>query len=112
MQYLLTTNCRVDQSRTREFFAEVQQWEADAMASPHAPLDHAVYLDRDDPAKSLVLTRFDSKDTADAFLASGLHDRFRERLLACAAEISEQGSFDLFYAADSSGNRVVYGEDG
>ena len=111
MQYLLTTTCHVDQSRSREFFAEVRQWEADAMASPHAPLDHAVYIDRNDPTKSLVLTRFDSKETADAFLASGLHDHFRERLLACATDISEQGSFDLFYAADASGQRVIYGED-
>lgn len=111
MQYLLTTTCRVDQGRSREFFAEVQQWEEEAMASPHAPLDHAVYIDRNDPAKSLVLTRFDSKQTADRFLATGLHDRFRERLLMCSTEVSDSDTYDLFYAADASGHKVIYGED-
>jgi len=110
MQYLLTTTCRVDQSRSRDFFAEVQQWEEEAMASPHAPLDHAVYIDRVDPTKSLVLTRFDSKETADAFLATGLHEQFRQRLLMCATDVSDSDSYDLFYAADSSGHTVIYGE--
>ncbi len=110
MQYLVTTACRLDRSKARAFFAEIQQWEVEAMDSPDAPLEHAVYLDRDDPDQALVLTRFAGKEQADRFMSGPLHADFRDRLLRCATEVASTDRYDLFYAADRSGNKVIYGE--
>lgn len=81
------------------------------MAAAHGPLDHAVYLDRADPTRCLVLTRFESEQTAHAFMASGLHEEFRTRLLRCATDVGDFELYDLFYAADAGGGKVIYGED-
>jgi len=110
MQYLVATTCRMDPSRTREFFAEIQQWEQQAMASTDAPVDHAVYIDRADPTRCWVLTRFDSQETADRFMAGPVYGRFHTSLLKCAAHVEEAETLDLFYAVDQSGAKVMFGE--
>ena len=66
MAYLLLAECRVASSQMKEFTAQVQQWEQDALRHPDAPTHHGVYLGSDDPASVLVITEFESRLMAPA----------------------------------------------
>jgi len=81
------------------------------MAAPTAPLHHAVYLNRQDPSQALVITRFEDKNHADGFAATGLLDGFHERILSCVVDSTDAEGYDLYYAAGPDGPHVVFGEE-
>jgi quinol monooxygenase YgiN len=112
MRYILTTRCRVEPGKMETFLRDVQQWEEIALASPEAPLYHAVYLNRAEPSEALIITQFDSKERADAFAATKLLDNFHDKILSCVVESTDAEGYDLYYAAGAGGPRVVFGEDG
>ena len=93
------------------FLRDVQQWEETALESLDAPEYHAVYINRADPSYALIITHFNSKKHADAFAATKLLDSFHRKILSCVVDSSDAGGYDLYYAAGSSGPRVVFGED-
>ncbi len=113
MHYMTVTECRVSLGRMQDFVSQVQQWEQDAWASSQAPEFHGVYLQEADPSRVLLVTQFTSREAAEAFAASGLTARFRERVVNCTeTPPSEPEGFDLFYASLADGSRVVFGQDG
>ena len=113
MHYLSVTECRVPMGRMQQFTTLVQRWEQDVVGVPGGPELHAVYLGSDDPARVLVVTQFASKEDAEAFLATGRLQEFRDSILACTGEAPLIGEgWELFYAAGADGTRIVFGQDG
>lgn len=113
MHFMRVTECRIAPGRMQDFVATVQQWEQDARALESAPDFHGVYLQESDPSRVLIITQFPSRESAEEFSASGLDERFRERVMSCTeTPPAEVEGFDLFYATVSDGSRVVFGEDG
>ena len=113
MHYMTVTECRITLGRMQDFVAQVQQWEQDAQASANAPEFHGVYLQEADPSRVLLVTQFGSREAAEAFAASGLAERFRDRVLTCTdTPPGEPEGFDLFYASLADGSRVIFGQDG
>jgi heme-degrading monooxygenase HmoA len=113
MHYLTVTECRVTMGKMQDFIAQVQHWEEDALAAPDSPEFHGVYLHEVDPSRVLVVTQFKTRESATAFVGSGLAEQFRERIMSCTdtpPTVSE--GYDLFYAALADGTRVIFGEDG
>ena len=91
---------------------DVQQWDELAMGSSEAPEYHGVYIHREDPDRVLIITRFRSKEHADAFVDTGLVDRFNERLLSCTSATTVLEGYDLYYGIGPGGRRVVFGQEG
>lgn len=111
MHYILSTQCRIKPGMMEEFLRDVQQWEEVAMASPHAPEYHAVYIRRSDPSEALVVTQFRDKEQSDAFSETGLIANFHSRVMSCLAEAPEAEGYDLYYGIGPAGPRVVFGEE-
>jgi len=113
MHHMTVTECRIPLGRMQDFVAQLQQWEHDARESEAGPEFHGVYLLETDPSRALVITQFTSREAAEAFNASGMPERFRERVMASTGiRPNEVEGFDLFYAILADGSRVVFGEDG
>ena len=113
MHYLTVIECRVTMGRMQDFIAQVQHWEQDALATDDPPEFHGVYLHEADPSRILVVTQFTTRESAEAFAASGLAERFRERVMSYTdAPPTATEGYDLFYASLADGSRVVFGEDG
>ena len=113
MHHMTVTECRIPLARMQEFVAQVQQWEQDARASEHGPEFHGVYLQDSDPSRVILVTQFASRESAEAFAASGLSERFRERVASYTdIHTGAVEGFDLFYASLADGSRVVFGQDG
>ncbi len=111
MHYILTMRCQIRPGEMDTFVRGVQQWEETALESPEAPEYHAVYLNRADPSQALILTLFNSKEQADAFVATKLLDAFYEKILSCVVDHPEADGYDLYYAAGSGGPLVAFGEE-
>ncbi len=95
----------------KEFTAQVQQWEQDALRHADAPLYHAVYLGSDDPASVLVITEFESRDVAARFAADGRLDAFWDAVVPFIDDSPvERDGYDLFYAATADGPSVTFGQ--
>ncbi len=112
MHFLTVTECRVPLGRMQEFATMIQQWEQDALASPDGPEFHGVYLQSSDPTRVLVITQYTSREAANRFVATGLVQQFRDRVLACTMQVpTDVDGYDLFYSASRSGDNVIFGED-
>lgn len=112
MHFLTVTECRVPLGRMQEFAQMIQHWEQDALASPDGPEFHGVYLHSSDPGKVLIVTQYASREAANRFVATGLVQQFRDRVLACTMQVpTDVDGYDLFYSASRSGANVVFGED-
>jgi quinol monooxygenase YgiN len=111
MRHIVVTTCRVQPEKMKEFFGDIQQWEQTAMESDHAPEYHALYMSETDPSRVLLFTRFESREQAEAFIATGLLDSLHDRILSCVASEPHQEAYDLYYAVGEGGPRVIFGED-
>ncbi|MEE8330303.1 MAG: antibiotic biosynthesis monooxygenase [Acidimicrobiia bacterium] len=111
MHQLFVTTCQVQPGRMQELFTDVQNWEHAAMESADAPEYHAVYIRQTDPSHVLVITQFDDKERADAFVAAGHLQEFHEGILSCAVGEPQEERYELFYASGSGGPRVIFGEE-
>lgn len=111
MRHIVVTTCQVQAEKMKEFFSDIQQWEQAAMKSEHAPEYHALYVSETDPTRVLLFTRFESREQAEAFTATGLLQSFHERILSCVASEPHEEAYDLYYAVGEGGPRVIFGED-
>jgi quinol monooxygenase YgiN len=111
MRHTVVTSCQLQTEKMKEFFSDIQQWEQAVMEAEDRPDYHALYVNETDPSRVLLFTRFESRDQAEAFAATGLLESFRERILSCAVSEPHQEAYDLYYAVGSGGPRVIFGED-
>lgn len=52
------------------------------------------------------------REAANRFVATGLVQQFRDRVLACTMQVpTDVDGYDLFYSASRSGDNVIFGED-
>ena len=111
MRHIVVTVCRVQPERMKEFLTIIQQWEQEVMESEFPPEYHALYVSDTDPSQVLLITRFESRQQAETFTATGLLDSFHKQVLSCAENDPHQEAYDLYYAIGPGGPQVTFGEE-